>query len=340
MGMIDKLVFLVEAFPEQAETTYGSGGKLEVRRVFPFRGGAEKKNAVAYAKYGLQNLKLLRVPTIAKQMNADVVVIHSWYFIHPSVIQHVIKKLKNQGVKLVADMRDVALKPEQFNRLIQFDALIGCGLRVIDHFRQDSRLARKLHHIPVPIEEVEITQARITETLKECDVAADRYIFSPSGVFDSKRFALVFDAWQLLLEEGERYDLVVAGRNRDWNERYGRKHVNGRLILTGALEKEAIHSLYAAAALSLNPSKFEGMPRTPVEAVGHGKPLLFPPATPEFSEFPEEFVCNTDSPAELAQQMKNAIKPGTLGVEYDISRHAPQNVARATFEMFRNLIER
>lgn len=338
MDAIQQTVLLVEAFPGQPEVTKGPSGRFEVRRVFPFRGGSDKKDTSVYARYALQNLVLLKVPALARRMHADIAIIHSWHFIHPSVISLVARRLRNQGVKLVADMRDTFLPPHHFQRLNDFGALICCGLRVTAHFAADSRLSGKLHHLPVPVEATDASASQTKETLRQFDLVEDGYIFAPVGVHRDKRFPLLYDAWRRLLDQGGQYDLVVAGRNRDWEGRFARQHSNGRLILAGALAKEPLHGLYKAAALSINPSNFESLGRVPVEAIQYGKPLIFASGVPEFDGFPSDYICTTDDPAVLATQMMRVINKKELGVSFDLSQHAPAVIAQRMYCLFADLL--
>lgn len=336
---VEQVTILAEAYPGQPDVTFAKHGKVQVRRVFPFRGGAEKKDLVAYWKYGIQNLKLLQIPRLAKKLNVNVVVIHSWYFLFPSVLPFIVNQLKKHGVKLVADMRDANLPVEKFKRLEPFDALLGCGQRVIDHFSSTKSLAAKLHSVAVPLEQFSVESDLVIKTLEKYKLAEDGYVFAPIGISNHKRFSLLFDAWRHLLGHGHKLDLVIAGRNRDWQKRYEEIQEGGKLVLTGSIDRADIHGLYAGAALSLNPSNNESFGRVPAEAIPHGKPILFPAGVPEYNHILKDLICNTSDPSELAGQMERAIAQGRFGGDYDLSKHVPETVALKTLEILDRLIE-
>ncbi len=335
---VEQVTILAEAYPGQPAVTHGEHGKLEIRRIFPFRGGAEKKDLSAYAKYSLQNLKLLQVPSLAQKLGVNVVIIHSWYFLHPSVLPLIVRKLKKQGIRLVADMRDATLPVRKFGSLEPFDALLCCGQRVVDHLGGGG-LASKLNYVAVPMEEYSVEPEQVDRTLEKYGVKRDGYIFAPIGISEPKRFPLLFEAWRHLLDRGHRLDLVIAGRNRDWHKRYGEGHEGGQLILPGSLDREDIHGLYAGAALSLNPSNNESFGRVPAEAILHDKPILFPAGVPEYGHMPDKLICNTSNAGELADQMAQAIASGHFGGEYDLSSHAPETVAQKTLDILERLVE-
>jgi len=338
---VQRIIVLTEKYPGQPDIEYGSTNKLKIMRIFPYRQGLNNKNFPFYIKYALQNIILMRIPKLVKDLEIDLVVVHSWFLIHPSIVQLVLRKVKAMGVSLIADMRDTALRSEHFIRLYNFDALICCAEKVVNHFRLDKQLVDKLHHIPVPITNVNVSDELVRKTLSKYNLESGGFIFSPSGISTAKRFPLVFDAWRVLLNSGYKLDLVVAGRIRDWENRYKKHHINGQLICTGNLDMYSIHALYKTAAVSLSPSDafHESFSRVPIEAAYYNKPLLFPPGIPEYEvAFPPELICNSNDPTRIAEQIIKAIDQAALGGSYCMERHSPVEVANKTVTLFHKTV--
>ena len=321
----------------------GNSGNLFIHKIYPYRAAAHKQiKALNYLKYLHQNLIFFSYTlSYAFRKNIDIIVFHSWYFVNPSLAPLLIKILKLFNVKIVLDARDISIKIEKIEKISSFDKIICCGLRVVHHFSCMPSLQKKLSYIPIPIKKQTFDNSAKKKFLEKHQLTNKKYIFSPNGITDGKDFSLIFKTWIELTNRGYNINLVVAGKKRNWKTTYNLKERPNEFIFVGKLEPRDIHILYSAAALSINISKNEGLPRVPLEALSYDTPLIFPPFTPEFDNaFPVEMIANSIDPSVLASQiiylLENKISANSY---YDKSIHDIKNTKKLTLKLFKEALK-
>lgn len=338
LGVAKKLMVLAERFPNQPNEIRYPNGISEIRRVFSYRAGRNKKNFWAYLRYGSDSLRLSLILLRAISMKADAVVFHGWYLLYPSLLTPIISTLKLLRIMVVIDIRDNYLSDNKIERLSSFDLLICCSQNIVERLQSYPALTSKIRHIPVPLTPLQ-DEGSSRDSFPQFDLKPYRYIFSASGVSNSKRFPLLYHAWRIILEKGIEMDLVVGGRTRDWSKEYDYKTKGGRLIVTGPLAQNELLSLYQHSAVSVNTSNNESFGRTPLEAIEFGRPMIFPSGVPEFHIFSNRYI-SRDTPEEVANQIIQAIEDGHFSERYDFAPHDPITVAKETLRVIANHVMR
>jgi len=302
-----------------------------VERVFTYRAGRESKNLYSYILYLIDNIRLLRLGKIARRKNVDVLVVHGWYMLRPSILWAWLYLLQRSEIKLVVDVRDCYIGEQKLHRLDVFDKIICCGRNVEELVCRRPQLSEKAVYVPVPLSEAFCERPSSTNALIEYGLSPRGYIFSPTGIDDAKRFPLLYDAWVELLSRGKHLDLVVSGRPRDWRAKYG-AHTNvasGRLISIGDVTQETLASLYSFSAISVNVSNNESFGRVPIEALNLRVPMLLPSGVPEFSEVPSCCISRDDA-SSVADQISLILAESVRIENYDLSNHDANKICRDT----------
>ena len=336
---VNKIIALVEAGPGEASKLLESEN-VTIKRYFPHRAGSNRKGFLFILKYILQNIRLLDVSKLCKENEINIVVIHSWYFIFPSVIPYLIRDIKKNNIKLVMDCRDVSVPRKKIRKIRDYiDGYICCGLRVKNYLLDAGIDEATLYHIPIPINMAAVEDNYADKKLEEIGLAGQRFIFSPNGIVNSKGFPVLYNAWKMLVESGMDIHLIVAGKSRHWDPSYHSGVENSKLVYLGALEYAQLQSFYKKATISVNISQNEGLPRVPLEGIHHGNPCLFPPFTPEFDVFPPQMIATEFDSAKIAEQIEmNVCDQSDPRTYYDTTVHEIGSTVNSTLAVLKNIL--
>ncbi|MBF01654.1 MAG: hypothetical protein CMP77_16955 [Flavobacterium sp.] len=339
--LCERLVFLVGKHANEWIRKSLPNGISEIRRVFTTRAARSKKDALSYILFLVDNLKLLNVLRVVRQESADAVIVHGWYLLRPSVLWLLLPILKSRGIKLVADLRDTFLGEDGLRRLEIFDRIVCCGRNVEDLVQKRSSLAAKAFYVPVPLNGTwgALTATAEDKIMRDNSLVPGRYIFSPTGVDDGKRFRLLFEAWLELDRRGAELDLVIAGRPRDWRKEYDHVDSKARVVLVGNIGREELHSLYSQSAISVNVSKNESFGRVPLEALPLDIPMILPSGVPEFDALSSDLITK-DDPISVAEQIQAVLKSGAKVKGYDLSIHDVRTVCAQTVSIIAGMFEK
>lgn len=331
LKLVDHSLFLVAHHPNEPDRIILANNVSEIRRIFSHRAAKEKKRLHSYGLFALDNLRMLDLPRLAQRHKTDTIVVHGWYMLNPSILWALLPIWKRLGFKLVADVRDCYLGESRLHRLDVFDRIICSGMKVKGLVTTREILKDRSVYVPVPMGNAFKDRCHETSILDKARLDKGRFIFSPNGVDDKKRFPLLYEAWRHLLDRGESFDLVIAGRTRDWRKQYEIPLEGGRIVRLGSLSQPELAQLYSHCAIAVNVSNNESFGRVPIEALELDIPMLFPSGVPEFAHFPKVHLA-ANSPIDVADQISRIVSSGSSFNNYDLSQHRTQVIAELTIE--------
>ncbi|MEM9790208.1 MAG: glycosyltransferase [Planctomycetota bacterium] len=261
-----------------------------------------------------------------------VVLIHSGYSRRATAVGGWaiwLRRLLGPGPAYVLDVRDPLNTEASLAAYGHLDGAIGCSWEIVDRLRAvwpDERIG----DLPVPFEQVAVTDNEVAEVLRQHGLTRGRYVFGPGGIVTLKGFEKLFDAWEKLVAGGETLPLATVGRRRGveraveaaMRREPGLKHL-------GEVPRRKVLALMKGAGVVVLPSLpgVEGVPRAALEGLSVGAVGLWP-ATREFVEAMPGSVAAEDAEA-LAEQMRAAVNgdPAVGRGGYDWRRHEASVVA-------------
>lgn len=338
-GLVDgrwasKVIVLTERFPFLPQRSFRKGGAIEVRRQFPYRAGASRRHVGSYAKYAVQNLQLLALPMLVNREKIDIVLFHASLLYHPGVSRILVKHhVSRSRACWIADVRDPLLPHARFNVLYPFHAIIACSENVMRNLRSDSVLASQVHLVPIPVQ-VSTPDSQVrAEVMARFGLKSRSYVFSSSGIVGKKGVNDAIEAVRIARAVDPSLVLVVVGKARDRDRRHEAAEQEGVLRYLGIVDHETSLALAADAAVDLNLSKVDSMPRGSLESLLMATPVLVPAGIPEFERCCGGNVVDASDHVEVAKRILSFRQERCLPA-YDASRHSVGYVAKETAEVF------
>jgi glycosyltransferase involved in cell wall biosynthesis len=310
------VVVATEAFTDQpAHQTIATGpASVTLERIFPMRAGRAERDWRSYLAYALQNCRMLGLPRrVARaarrsEPTSVTVLIHSSVFYHRSVMPWLLDGFRQAlagRTRLVIDVRDPMVSEALVPTLARADAVIGCSRAIADKLRDLLPGDVDVIHAPIPFEAPKApTDLQVTSVLQEYGLQGVPYVLNPNGVNEQKRYPEMLDLVRAMrkLPGYERAVLVTIGRARDWNSRDDAATAEGILRYVGVVPNPTALALAAGAMATLILSRIEGLPRSGLETLALGKPLLAPDLA-EFREFIPSSIVRSAAPEDMARQV-------------------------------------
>ncbi|RDD63156.1 glycosyltransferase family 4 protein [Ferruginivarius sediminum] len=336
-GHVGRVEVLTEAHPGCPRTSAERGGRLVVRRAYPYRTGRPDKHWSRYPRYLIENLMFPGL-LLRRWRPGSVLMVHSSFHLYPNTLRWVVallRRFRSGGPVMICDVRDPRLPRRRFKELISYDRVVACSRLVERIMGRDDRIAWKLSHIPVLIETEQPSQAERQAALARHGLKPGGYVFWANGVSRLKNIEVALAAMRQVRARRPNLKLVVAGRCRDWDDSFARAQAEGVMAYIGSLDNREVLALDAEAALVLNVSEVESVPRGTLEAVAVGAPLLFPPNVPEFEAACPDHVADSRDAARLAAQILDAVEGRTPPACYPLEMHGNAWVLPQYAELFR-----
>ncbi len=310
------VVVATESFPgtRQLERTPVGNGNVILDRLFPLRAGRAGLDWRSYAAYGWQNALMLGLPgrlsRALRETRADraVILVHSSFFYKPSTMPSVLERMRRQlpdATRLIVDVRDPLFDESLAPLFARFDAAIGCSRMISDRLRALLPDGVDVAHIPIPFEAgTPPTDEEVAGVLAEHGLDGLPYVFNPNGILEAKRYPEMLDAVRELrrIPGNEDTVLVTIGRSRDWKARDDAAVTEGVLKYVGVVPNRIALALAKGATATLIFSLIEGMPRSALETLALGKPIIAPPIA-EFLEHIPAWVVQSDDPSHIAHEI-------------------------------------
>jgi hypothetical protein len=326
-----------EAFPGEPRSEEWSTGRgsIKLNRLYPLRAGRAERDWRSYLAYAAQNLKMLGMPRrLARAMRARdsdkvTVLVHSSLLYNHGVLPFVVRRLRRAcpAAILVVDVRDPKFDEALGPVFSQFDAAVGCSEAITAKLRALLPERVRVMTIPIPFERPDaLTEAEIAAALAQHGLQDVPYLLNPNGVSEAKRYPEMLEVVRALRAKPgyERARLVTIGRKRDWAKRDDEAVREGLLSYVGVVNNRAALALAGGAQATIILSRVEGMPRSGLETLAIGKPLL----APEIKEFVEAIpssVVASNNPEEIAEQAIGLLTSQTVE-RYPLDRHEMTNL--------------
>jgi glycosyltransferase involved in cell wall biosynthesis len=335
------VVVATEAFtgqPQRQQLATGRGS-VTIERIFPMRAGRAERDWRSYLAYAVQNLRLLGLPRrmagAARRTGATsvTVLIHSSLFYNRGVMPWLLERFRQAvpgRTRLVVDVRDPKVSEGLLPTLARADAVIGCSRAIADSLREKLPNTVEVVHLPIPFEPPNTPdRAQIEKVLREYDLEGVPYVFNPNGVNEQKRYPEMLELVRALrrVPGYEQAALVTIGRARDWSSRDDAAKTQGLLRYLGVVPNSTALALAGGAMVTAILSRIEGMPRSGLETLAIGKPLLAPDIA-EFREFIPSSIVRSDAPEDMARQVVE-LSAEPPAERYPLERHRMSELVRS-----------
>jgi glycosyltransferase involved in cell wall biosynthesis len=136
----------------------------------------------------------------------------------------------------------------------------------------------RIHRIYNGVRHVDADPKRTKKVRKHLDIEGP-YLLTVGSLLPVKNQALAIEAFAKAIEKGHiEHKLVLAGKKdaayESLNALVKKLGIGKRVVFTDYLEWKDVISLYSAADIFLFPSLYEGFGFPPLEAMGHGVPVI------------------------------------------------------------------
>ena len=292
--------------------------------ILPKRTGKDKQVWRDRLIYGWQNLNYLRLFTILKQVQPDIVLVHSSFYNFPGIFSTIVQfliKLKSQEQAWICDVRDVLLPLRAIKQLFDYNAVIACSTNVAGRLVDNGLRTSQLFKIPIIQESLSIGNSDSIPFLSSLNLESNSYIFYAGMIKEIK-------AVDLLLEAFTRYvhpvfpdvKLLLAGYLKTSNSHILKLLKSPGVCYLKNQDRQSIHRLMASARLCINLSPYEALSRSSLEAIALKRPVLLPPNIPEFEQHCPDFVVRSRDPKIVAERIVFALHHPAIP-NYPIEEH-------------------
>ena len=320
---------------ETANKDYCSHNFAKVRFIdsFPKRASSIKVGIRYVFLLCLQNINLLKLVCSKKLKDSDVIVVHSSFLNLPNLL---IFPIFLHRSKIVLDVRDTQLPWWLKFQVGMIENVIGCSEGIGIHLNVGHQNFNYLKS-KVPLN---IGALRALGRGPKLSASGSRGVFHIAVVGlvkAGKGVQRILEAFEHLPKD--RFCLHVAGV------------VKEQVLVTRYRSAENIHfhgglphadtiSLIAKSDLLVSGSKSEGMPRSLLEAICVGTPILPPECVSEFRDFGDsQRILNHDSSSCIARKIEDAVTRG-LAQNYDIAAHSHNAVFTNYLAFFKSSINK
>lgn len=333
--IVERVTVITERMPGESHDASEADGSLRIMRVFPYRASSAAGWLRQRALYLVQNLLYYRLPAIVKSLGVDVLLVHSSFHNQFNLLGGPLRLIQKH-TRLVADVRDCQMPAAKLSQLEPYTQIIACSENVYSHLATRPSLSARVHTIPIPQADLPLPDTPTSEeVVRELGCDPERYLLAVGLLKSRKGVDLLLDAYvNWRAQSGQSFDLVLVGTIRDKAlARRARRAPGVRLL--GAVARTRLLALMKHAALNVNLSLSEGMPRASLEALALQTRVILPAGIPEFRRhcLPWVAVSTTDAKL-LAQQFREALAaPPPLC--YPLNHHSPSMVVKHYIEVLR-----
>jgi len=180
-----------------------------------------------------------------------------------------------------------------------------------------------------------------TDFLQQLNIKSDKYIFTLGRFVPEKGFDYLIKAWKQSAIS-DSYKLVIAGdadHETPWSVDLKKMAKEQGVILTGFIKGEPLQQLLTHARLFVLPSFYEGLPISLLEAMSYGLDILASDISANKEvNLPEESYFETGNIESLTAKLEQKLSVEKAHTTYDLSRYNWENIARQTFEVYKEAV--
>lgn len=327
---------LTEAFAADGRSVHVVGDRRQApspvhyHALFPERVGRDRRPVRDRIAYAAQNLTYLALPGIVRRVRPRALLVHTSFYNFPGIFPAVAGRLatlcREAGIRLMADARDRLLPAGRVGHLNRFAGVICCSGNVEAHLVANGLASDRVVPIPVPQEPVSVDPAVTAELLSGLGLEDVPYILYAGLVKEAKGVDLLLEAYERHVRPAAPdCQLVLAGYLKARRSSTLRALEQPGVALLGNRSRQEVMHLMAGAALCVNLSPSEGLPRGSLEALALGRPSLLPPGVPEFERYCPEHVARSRDPEVLGARMLELLA-GCEILRYPIERHSLERI--------------
>lgn len=297
--------------------------------LIPVRASLDRHRLRDLVRYGLQNLKYLQVPSIVQQLGATRFLVHSSFFNHPSTLPWVLGQLaryRRNGLRLIVDVRDGLLAESGIGVLDVFDAVIACSLNVKEQLLRGGTDPARVHYIPIPQEPLELDAQLSRASRKRLGLHSLQYVLYVGLIKEAKGVDLLLRAFiHTVAPARPDVMLVLAGLVKSGDPAILGALNHQKVRYLGNLTRPDVLAAIEGAAVCVNISPIEGMPRSSLEAVALGRPTVLPPNVPEFARCCPGDVAMSRDPNVIGKMILKKLQTPRQSA-YPIGLHSPERL--------------
>lgn len=332
--VIESAVVITESIPDLPAQSVERSGRLKVLRLFAHRASASMGTVRKCVRYGIQNLQYFLLPRIIRSQRPDLLLIHSSFYNQPGTFAWIMKRIVG-CIPAIVDCRDQQLPTSELHRLESYQQIIAASQNIVSHLRQCTALHSRILQIPVIQEPLGVPSVDASNNvLRKFGLRRNRYILFAGLIKASKGIDLLLDSYALyraLLPNP--CELAIAGVSKDSMVLARAAAADGTRLL-GSVPRIELLTLMQNAAININLSFSEGMPRTSLEALALGARVLLPPGIPEFEQYCGSSIARIRDPRKIAAQLVEILDAPPA--KYPTENHSVSRV----LEMYKGLFEK
>ncbi len=294
-----------------------------IRDLWAPRAGLSKRSWQSYLLYLLQQIQafslLWRVP------RDSVALLHSSFHYNLGCWGIVTRlfRLVRRDLVLISDVRDPLFPTSRVRILRQYDGVIASSESV-----RSSLLGFDLTVGDIPIPHAVVSSVAVGDPSRP--PGWGRYLLFPNGLVKSKGVDRFLSVAHELAHRGEIDHAIIIGRERD------EVVIDGDCPVTfhGPVSHECALQLMAGASAVVVLSETEGLSRAALDALGIGAKVVVSESITELATLgPDACVPRSAPVPDIADRVAKVIAAEVDQRRlYDLTRHDPDQVARATVD--------
>jgi len=337
-SIVQKITIVTEKYPGEPGEKFDMHGARRIVRLFPFRAGGDVGKLKKYFLYFLQNILYRNLPEFFKSNKIDIAIIHSSFHNQWNMLSPSIREIKKYSV-LISDVRDCQLPERKLSDLEIYDKIIACSENVKKHLEKINNLMQKTIQIPIPQEDLKNLEIHKTETILESlGLDMSEYLLFAGLIKADKGVDLLLNSYEIYRNKVDKpHKLVLVGTTRDHALANKAARMKG-VVLAGALPRQNLLTLIQNAAINVNVSFSEGMPRFCLESLAFNTRVILPQGIPEFEIYLHDWVAKSqDNPEVIADQIVLALE-NDPPAGYPIEEHYIDNIVHKYERLFQKLL--
>lgn len=236
--------------------------------------------------------------------------------------------------KNIMDVRATIEQGKKWRHVFGINCILVNSLAVQSQVNNHAYNKKIVHLVPNPfIKPKKILRAKALSMIKKVSPNVKKpFLLFVGQLLKRKSVYEVLDGFNKISSTHKKYSLVLIGRNMEGIKILKKIKKQSKVFLTGALPRSKTLAFIQEAAVVLQPSKIEGIPRVSLEAFAFRKKILLPPCVPEFRRN-IKFLPKSINSSEIAKTLDTIIKNKKKPF-YNLNAHNPkisQNILKKIY---------
>jgi glycosyltransferase involved in cell wall biosynthesis len=218
--------------------------------------------------------------------------------------------------------------------LNEYKRIVVCSENIKAHLYAHGAEITKVSLVPVIQEQISINQVLANDLLAKYRIHRP-YIFYGGLVKESKGVDLLLEAFLKHIRPTRNISLVISGLLKSSQHKLRSMLNEEGVQYIGNQSRQNVLALIDNAALCVNLSSAEGLPRASLEAIALKRPTVLPPNIPEFENHCTDNIAHQlDAPSAASKMLQ--ILDSKVSPPYPIEIHYPENVVEQYLEILKS----